>query len=122
MEQDNASPGQSEKPIDALAQQALLYLHPVLQTLLNGVMVSSQGWCPADKMLITLCGAFGTIVGNATAGGGLPAALQLRRMCLDAFTQGMRSVVPQPPPPPPGKVDMRAALNGTSGLTHPIRR
>ena len=129
MEQDNetlppdaSAVDQQEEPAkvyqpppgyDPLVQQATTYLQPVLQTMFNGVMLSSSQWCPADKMLVTLCRAFGTVVGSATAAGGLSMALRIRHACLEAFTEGVRSVKPQPPPTaaPPGAFSQ---MNGTS--------
>lgn len=93
--------------LDAQVQQANDYLRPVLQTMFNGVMVSSQAWCPPDKMLASMCYAFGVVVGNTTSAGGLSLALRIRHICQNAFEQGMRSVTPKLPPPPPPSAGSR---------------
>jgi hypothetical protein len=113
-----ADPAEEAARQDPLVQQATDYLRPVVQTLFNGIMLSSAQWCPADKMIATLCHSIGVAIGNATSAGGLPAALKIRHVCQEAFLAGVRSVKVQPPPATPPPLDVRAALNGTSGL-HP---
>jgi len=129
MEQDNETlpPGafaatHQPEPVkqDALVQQATAYLHPIIQTVFNGIMLSSSQWCPPDKMIVTLCHALGVAIGNATAAGGLPVSLKIRHVCQEAFMAGVRSVKVQPPPPAAPGVDIRAALNGSSGLSAPL--
>jgi hypothetical protein len=81
---------------EQVVTRAVEALRPVLQVMFNGVMVSTQAWgLPPDRMLLTLIRELGCVVGHATSAGGLTNALKIRRLCCQAFEDGVKTVTPQ---------------------------
>ena len=87
---------------DQLSLQAEGFLAPICQALFNGSIFTMRPWCPAEKVLLTICFVMGKLVGQSTAGD-LTQALRLRKMCRTMFKNGIDASppiqrLPQPMP------------------------
>ena len=85
--------------ISAFEQQANIFIQNAAAMLVNGLRASIPQ-APIPFLMVKLSSALGVAMGNVMSIGALGDILPMRKACIDAFSEGMRSVKTQPPPAP----------------------
>lgn len=88
---DTVAENNDAPKISPFELQANQFINNATAMLVNGVR-SSIPQAPIANLLVKMCSSFGVAVGNVLSIGVLADILPIRKACMDAFTEGVRSV------------------------------
>lgn len=99
---DSMTPEQQQK-----AQEMVLtnFVWPVLANAVNGLRLSLPQ-VPIPHLFVTTCGLFGRLIGMTISQGSLTDVLKIRGACINAFSDNLSSIKPEPGPMANGNAPM----------------